>query len=208
MYYSPSCGGFYDITHSSPPDDAVEIGDDLHQRLLAAQSAGARIIAGTDGYPVAVWPAEPTQAETLAGAKTVAIQRMLLWITSFLSQFTAGVPDDEVKSWSRKAEAARAHLAGTPQPMILAEAAITGEDPKALAAKIAAKADAFELIMASVTGLRRATETAISAATTPEEVSKALTAAQETALSMAAKLGLPQPNSAEPAMQRGSDVQL
>ena len=139
------------------------------------------------------WVDHQSQELALAAAKRGAGTAMVGWIAAFLSQFTAGVPDDEVKSWSRKADAARAHLAGTAQPMILAEAAITGENPDALAAKIVAKADAFELIMASVTGLRRVTEAAISAATTPEEVSAALAAAQKTALSLAAQMGLPQP---------------
>jgi hypothetical protein len=170
-------GGFCEA--SEPPEDGIEVFD-------PPNNAREIWIDGRWKLPLATAQAE-------AGIAMVG------WIDGFLAQFTAGVPEDEVKSWPSKAAAARAHLAGVAQAMILAEAAITGEDPDALAAKIVAKADAFELVMASTTGLRRVTEAAISAAATPEEVSAALATAQKTALSLAARMGLPQTDSAETA---------
>lgn len=133
---------------------------------------------------------------SIADVKAKAIAEMLAWITGFLAPFTAGVPDDEVTSWPRKAEAARLHLAGAPQRMILAEAAITGEAPDVLARTIVAKADAYEAIISTVTGLRRKTEEEINAAISPEQVQAVLTDAKATATKLAATLGAPTPKGA------------
>lgn len=131
-------------------------------------------------------PTPPTLDQVRASAKSA----MLLWIDGFLAQFTAGVPAAELASWPVKAERARLHIAGNPQPMIVAEAALTGEDAMALAQKITAKADAYEAIIARVTGLRRATETAIAEAKTPKAVERVLDAAKDKATQMAAQLGV------------------
>lgn len=132
-------------------------------------------------------PHQPTREE----ARAAALRDMAEWIERFTGQFTAGVPAAELVSWPVKAQAARAHLAtGVAQPLIEAEAALTGEAPDDLAQRIAAKAAAYEAIIARVTGLRRVTEAAIAAAQTPEAAAAALTAALETANQMIADLGL------------------
>jgi len=60
LFYAASTGGFYasDI-HDAIPVDAVEITAEQHAALLQAQSEGKQIVAGNDGYPVAVVPAPP-----------------------------------------------------------------------------------------------------------------------------------------------------
>lgn len=190
MKYSPSQNGFFlpQIHGKSIPADAVDIPDALYAHLIAGQSEGGTIGAGTDGMPLLIPPPEPTLVDVRARAVTA----MEAWITSFLSQFTAGVSPAELASWPVKADRARAHLGGTLQSMILAEAAITGEDAGALAQKIVAKADAYEAIIARTTGLRRATEAAIAAAETPEAVAAALTNARAQAEAMAAAMGIGQ----------------
>lgn len=65
MFYSASTSGFYtpSIHGASIPVDAVEITAAYHAELLAAQSAGKRIVPDVNGYPVAVDPPPPTDAE-------------------------------------------------------------------------------------------------------------------------------------------------
>lgn len=61
MYYASTTGGFYDtLLHGTKiPPDAVEITPAQHAALLAAQSAGKRIVADANGYPVAQDPPPP-----------------------------------------------------------------------------------------------------------------------------------------------------
>lgn len=124
--------------------------------------------------------------------RAAALQDMAAWIERFTGQFTAGVPAAELASWPVKAQAARAHLAGDPQPLIEAEAAITGEPADDLARKVLAKAAMYEAIIARVTGLRRATEAGIQAAGSPEAVRQALDGALAAAGQMIGDLGLSQ----------------
>jgi hypothetical protein len=189
MKYTPSTCGFYlpEIHGKNIPADAVEITDAQYAALLDGQEAGQIITAGEDGMPVLVDPAKPS----IDDIRAQGVSAMANWIAQFLSQFTAGVSPAELASWSVKAERARQHLAGSPQPMIVAEATITGEDADELAAKIFAKSAAYEAIISRTTGLRRATETAIAQAETPEVVAAVLSNAQTKATEMAAKMGLP-----------------
>lgn len=74
MYFSKITGGFYvDSIHGAAiPDDAIEITTEQHAALIAAQSAGQRIVADADGHPIAVDPPAPTLAE-LKDAKNTEI---------------------------------------------------------------------------------------------------------------------------------------
>lgn len=65
--YSASTGGFYspEIHGENMPADVVEITDELHAELLAAQATGKRIVPGPDGYPVAADQAQPTASEMI-----------------------------------------------------------------------------------------------------------------------------------------------
>ncbi|WBF68245.1 hypothetical protein LN040_03840 [Desulfovibrio subterraneus] len=59
--YSPSRKGFYDteIHGSNIPADSVEITDDEHRALLAAQAQGKIIQPDENGRPVAMEPPAP-----------------------------------------------------------------------------------------------------------------------------------------------------
>ena len=61
MFFSPAKLGFYvpSINGSAIPPDAVEITPAQHAALLAAQSAGKRIVPDANGYPVAQDPPPP-----------------------------------------------------------------------------------------------------------------------------------------------------
>ena len=57
LFYAASTGGFYSShIHSDIPSDAVQITREQHSGLFIAQSEGKQIVAGDDGYPVAVTP--------------------------------------------------------------------------------------------------------------------------------------------------------
>ena len=195
MLFSARTGGFYDPTihGENVPEDAVEITALQHADLLGAQSKGARIEGGPEGLPVATFPAPPSPDESLKAARALGRTMMQAWIDGFLAPFTAGRPRDEIASWPAKAAAAESHLAGKPHAMILAEAAVTGENPDDLALSIAIKAQAYMVIAAKVAGLRRATEGAINAATSQDEISAALDAAKAAAVAeMAAVTAKPE----------------
>lgn len=56
IFYSPSINAFFDSSINELPSDAIPITDALHVDLLAAQSTGKVIMAGSDGKPIAVFP--------------------------------------------------------------------------------------------------------------------------------------------------------
>ena len=179
--YAASTRGFYADWHKQVPQDAVEITGALHAELLEAQAKGARITARADGWPEAIFPAPPPAAEQLAAARQAALVALAVRLTDLTGRFTDGLPLAEVASWPTKAEAATRHLAGEPQPMIAAEAAITGEDPEALARAIVARAAQYTGLIARMTGLRRQTSAALEAAPTAEAIAEVLAAALDQA---------------------------
>lgn len=76
LVYSPSTNAFYDTkhTHTPPiPGDAVDIGHELHQQLLASKTADSEWVPGPDGKPVVQKRQEATLAECKA-AKHVSLQ--------------------------------------------------------------------------------------------------------------------------------------
>ena len=57
MFYSKATGGFYSPeTHTTMPDDVVEITSEQHQQLLMSQSHGKVITSDANGYPIATIP--------------------------------------------------------------------------------------------------------------------------------------------------------
>lgn len=78
MFYSASLQGFYslDIHGQNIPADAVEITAELHAALMDGQSAGRRIVADAEGFPVLADPPLPTP-EQIKAAFVAAIQQRL-----------------------------------------------------------------------------------------------------------------------------------
>lgn len=74
--YSPTSGGFYNtaIHGDAIPADAVAITDAAYAALMAAQSAGKRIVSGDDGHPAAVDRIAP--AVTADAVKAEARRRL------------------------------------------------------------------------------------------------------------------------------------
>lgn len=155
-----------------------------HARFGETLVPVAGLVADGDGW-LAVEP-------TLDEARAIAAQKIANWVERLTARYTAGVSFLEIASWPTKALAARAHLAGTPQDIIIGEATVTGEDPDHLADIIARKAQLYTGIIARMTGLRRATEKAVAEAVTAKEVADALDDALATAHDILADLGLQQ----------------
>jgi hypothetical protein len=67
IFYSKATKGFYDDQiHGNIPADAVEVSDELHASLLAAQATGKIIQADANGNPIAADPPAATGAELWA----------------------------------------------------------------------------------------------------------------------------------------------
>ena len=67
MKYSPSARGFFpaDVSYTSLPDDLIDIDEELHIELMAAQGLGATIQLGQDGLPAAIYPTILSSEEIL-----------------------------------------------------------------------------------------------------------------------------------------------
>ncbi|RGP37932.1 hypothetical protein [Pseudotabrizicola alkalilacus] len=119
-------------------------------------------------------------ASALAAAKAQANARVITLIEAATATITGPVPLAEMLSWTAKEEAARRSfemIVNAPsEPLLVGEAAITGETVQSLAAKIIANADAYRTIIAVLAGLRRKTSAAIDTAQTPEAVQTAVEA--------------------------------
>lgn len=123
--------------------------------------------------------AKAKAATALAEAKAQASEQLNAAIETVASGVTGSVPLTEKLSWGSKEVAARAVVAGDatkPQSaMIEAEARVTGEAVSTLARRVIRNADGYRAIIATLTGLRRHTETALLSATTLAEVDAVFT---------------------------------
>jgi hypothetical protein len=119
---------------------------------------------------------------------------MLGFIERLTDQVTSQYPKAEVSAWPSKAEAARAVIADTARAdqvaLIQDEADIVRATLADQAAAIVLKAVIFEAIVAKVSGLRQATDTALVAATTSTEREAVLDAATIQATDLATAYGL------------------
>ncbi len=122
MFYAKSTGGFYDpaIHGDAIPVDAVEITAEEYAALLAAQSAGKKIVADAGGRPIAVDPPAPSEAIVRAGLlmqidhaadaarlavagdplRAVEYQAAEAQATAFKAAGYAGTCPPAVKSWA------------------------------------------------------------------------------------------------------------
>ena len=108
-------------------------------------------------------PPEPTLAE-LKTAKKAELSRNF---EQTIQQITAGYPPNEIASWSKQEQEARAFtaVALAPTPLIDALANTRGVPKATLAARIIAKADLFAGISGQLIGKRQGLEDSVEAAT-------------------------------------------
>lgn len=89
MRYSATTKGFYPETVDYPglPGDLVDISDEYHAELMAAQEAGKEIVADADGVPQAV-DQPPPDPVALRQVMTLSFTQLLIgleeegWITT------------------------------------------------------------------------------------------------------------------------------
>lgn len=84
-YFAKSTGGFYDYSINPAcqiPADAVEITEEQHAELLAAQSAGKIITSDANGNPIAIDPQSPSadQLADQARAQRDQLVRNTQWL--------------------------------------------------------------------------------------------------------------------------------
>lgn len=100
-----------------------------------------------------------------AACRVGAIERIDLLHASFMRSLTGDATVEERDTWKPKEEAARAYVDGSAsdgqKAMIDLEAAGTGGDPVALAARVVAKAEAFLILIGIAAGLRAKARAAI-----------------------------------------------
>lgn len=121
----------------------------------------------------------PATGETIEALRTAASAAILADLNAVADRATGGYLRMEVVAWSAKAADARAIVAGGEvSALIAAEAALLGEAPAALAARIVVKAVQYEQLIAVLAALRQTHAQAVLQAATPEAVAEALTAAR------------------------------
>jgi hypothetical protein len=152
-------------------------------------ATGAKIGDAWDGQAFTS-PAPPDLYPDTQSARAA----MLGFIERLTDQVTSQYPKAEVSAWPSKAEAARAVIADTARAdqvaLIQDEADIVRATLADQAAAIVLKAVIFEAIVAKVSGLRQATDTALVAATTSAEREAVLDAATIQATDLATAYGL------------------
>ena len=163
MFYSSSTNGFYsvDIHGNLMPQDVVEITIEKYKELLQGQTDGAKISSDEAGRPVLVWPPAPTNIQLISEKKLL----INVEFEKTMRQITAGVPLNEISSWSKQESEARAYLgnngAATPLIDALAQARLV---PKAeLVDRIIVKADQFAAFSGQLIGKRQGLEDSLDA---------------------------------------------
>lgn len=173
MLYAKSTVGFYDraIHGDAIPADAVEITAAHHAELLTAQSAGKRIEADANGYPVAVDPLPPTLADTLAAALSAIDAEA----GAARARYITTANGQESTYLLKAADADRYKAAGYPAakiasyPWVLAKAKVASASPaaadyQAAADLIIATRDAWVLKGAAIEEARERGKAAVAAA--------------------------------------------
>jgi hypothetical protein len=171
--YSPSTKGFYsnNIDYGEGlPADVIEIGDDQHAALLAAQAAGHVIMPSTEGAPVAI---DPRSLWTLDEIKAVKLAELSAAFSDRMSVVKAGYPLDEIQSWFDQKSEAVAYTADKTAwtPLLSAMAAARGIAVADLASRVIANSVNYSAAAGALIGKRQKYEDAVNAAADAAAVS-------------------------------------
>lgn len=93
-FYSAGRNAFFDseLHGDQIPSDALEISDACYEALMLAQSKGAFIMAGSDGYPFTGEGPAASPAERLAALHASAFGALSRSDVTVLRSYEAGVP--------------------------------------------------------------------------------------------------------------------
>lgn len=157
MKYSASTGGFYPdfLTYANLPADCVDISDDYHAELIAAQNAGKVIVADVDGVPQAVDP-----VVSVADARKQAIAAINQHAGYVRTLFATDTPMQTMVYMEKQREGER-YLAATPEPAdltgypwIAAEVGITADTALGVAQVWIGTANQWRALAASIEHIR------------------------------------------------------
>ncbi len=157
LRYSASTGGFYpyDIHYPNLPTDCVEITEDDHAALMAAQATGKVIVADADGLPVAVDP-----VVSVADARKQAIAAINQHAGYVRTLFATDTPMQTMVYMEKQREGER-YLAATPEPAdltgypwIAAEVGITADTALGVAQVWIGTANQWRALAASIEQIR------------------------------------------------------
>lgn len=155
LRYSASTGGFYpyDIHYPNLPTDCVEITEDDHAALMAAQATGQQIVPDANGLPVAVDP-----VVSVADARKQAAAAINQHAGYIRTLFVTDIPAQQMIYLAKEAEAL-AYLAATPAdlgqyPLIAAEVGITADTALALAQLWVGTANQWRALAANIEAIR------------------------------------------------------
>lgn len=153
--YAASTGGFYpyDIHYPNLPPDCVEITEDDHAALMAAQATGKVIVADGTGLPVAVDP-----VVSVADARKQAVVAINQHAGYIRTLFITELPAQQMIYLAKEAEAL-AYLAATPAdlgqyPLIAAEVGITADTALELAQLWVGTANQWRALAANIEAIR------------------------------------------------------
>ena len=169
MKYSKSTGCFYpdDIHYADIPDDLFSVSDDDFAAAMSRAPgetlsvADVREIDGVlHGRIVIVAPPEPTVAEQIASALASCQAGINAECARRTAAVRADTPQDEVQSWGKQEQEARALLAdpSAATPLLTAIAAARGVPLPLLAEKVVDKSDAYAIYTGALIGTRQALE--------------------------------------------------
>lgn len=150
MYYSPSTNAFYhsQLHGSNIPADSVEITDDEHRALLAAQAQGKVIQPDENGRPVAIDPPAPPAPRTdelaaLSRAERDRLMRevydpaMMQLLRRHRTAVTAGADTAEINASIAAWDAYAIALEGVPEQAGFPNEILWPQEPAADAMPIA-----------------------------------------------------------------------
>lgn len=183
IYYKDN--GFY----LEPQENALEISEELHIKLIEGQSQGKQIMPNKEGFPILTEPAptpyhtwngsewtlsDTQQQAVISAEKSAKLFEINTKAQAFVNQLAHldDTPEFERETWSIQREEAKAWFEGnaeeTPTLALIAQA--RGVPLDVLRQKAYEKAKAYQTVAAVVAGQRQAYEDRLNRAETLEQI--------------------------------------
>lgn len=183
IYYKDN--GFY----LEPQENALEISEELHIKLIEGQSQGKQIMPNKEGFPILTEPAptpyhtwngsewtlsDTQQQAVISAEKSAKLSEINTKAQAFVNQLAHldDTPEFERETWSIQREEAKAWFENnaeeTPTLALIAQA--RGVPLDVLRQKAYEKAKAYQTVAAVVAGQRQAYEDRLNRAETLEQI--------------------------------------
>lgn len=183
IYYKDN--GFY----LEPQENALEISEELHIKLIEGQSQGKQIMPNEEGFPILTEPAptpyhtwngsewtlsDTQQQAVISAEKSAKLSEINTKAQAFVNELARidETPEFERETWSIQREEVKAWFEGnaeeTPTLALIAQA--RGVPLDVLRQKAYEKAKAYQTVAAVVAGQRQAYEDRLNRAETLEQI--------------------------------------